>query len=168
MGYQFSSNAFKYFAFQDPSFDFLKLDLGAQFDRAKAKMSPIIDSASPDLTAFKRRGGKVIHWHGWNDPAIPARSSIVYYEDVRRTMGDPSGFYRLYMVPGVLHCGGGAAPGNVDWLSILDKWVVEKAAPAAVTATGAGGTSQLVCPYPAVAREDGKGGWACAGPKRKS
>ncbi|MDB5417371.1 MAG: Tannase/feruloyl esterase family alpha/beta hydrolase, partial [Phenylobacterium sp.] len=81
-GYQFASNAFKYFAFGDPSFDFLKLDLGAQFDQARRKMGPIIDSDSPNLAAFKRHGGKLIQYHGWNDPAIPARSSILYYEDV--------------------------------------------------------------------------------------
>ena len=83
-GYQFSSNAFKYFAFQDPTFDFLKLDLGAQFDRAAGDHGPddrlgrIRTSA-----AFRKRGGKLIQYHGWNDPAIPARSSIRYYEDVR-------------------------------------------------------------------------------------
>src|SRR5690606_17401625 len=104
-GYQFSSNAFKYFAFGDPSFDFLKLDLGAGFDRAQARMAPIIDAPDPNLRAFKRRGGKLIQYHGWNDPAIPARSSILYYEDVGRTMGPVDDFYRLYLVPGMLHCG---------------------------------------------------------------
>lgn len=161
-GYQFSMNAFKYFAFQDPNFDFLKLDLGAQFDRAKAKMGPIIDSPNPNLSAFSKRGGKLIQWHGWNDPAIPAASSIQYYEDVGRTMGDTSGFYRLYLVPGMLHCAGGAGPGTVDWLALLDKWVVAKEPPHSVTATSVANGSQLLCPYPAVARSDGKGGWACA------
>jgi feruloyl esterase len=167
-GYQFGSNAFKYFAFQDPSFDFLKLDLGAEFDRAKAKMGPIIDSARPDLSAFRKRGGKLLQYHGWNDPAIPARSSIVYYEDVRRTMGDTRGFYRLYLVPGMLHCGAGMGPNNVDWLGTLDAWVSEKRAPASLTAStqpGGGGATQLLCPYPAVARKGGDGTWSC--PARK-
>ena len=169
-GYQFSSNAFKYFAFQDPSFDFLKMDMGAEFDRAHAKMGPVIDSDSPDLKAFKAHGGKLIQYHGWNDPAIPARSSIRYYEDVRRTMGDTDGFYRLYLVPGMLHCGGGAAPTNVDWLSQLDAWVSENKAPAGVTAAtaaGGSGATQLVCPYPGVARKTGEA-WSCAAAKRKS
>ncbi|MBL8773093.1 MAG: tannase/feruloyl esterase family alpha/beta hydrolase [Phenylobacterium sp.] len=166
-GYQFASNAFKYFAFGDPAFDFLTLDLGAQFDRAKAKMSPIIDSDDPDLAAFKRRGGKLIQYHGWNDPAIPAASSIVYYEDVRRTMGDVGGFYRMYLVPGMLHCGGGAAPANVDWLATLDAWVVDGRAPGGLTATGAGGATQQLCPYPSVARKDAGGAWSCPAPKRR-
>jgi hypothetical protein len=169
-GYQFSSNAFKYFAFGDPSFDMLKMDLGAQFDRAHAKMGPIIDAPNPNLAAFRKHGGKLIQYHGWNDPAIPARSSIRYYEDVRRTMGDTDGFYKLYLVPGMLHCGGGSGPGNVDWLSHLDAWVTENKAPAGVTAAAApngSGATQLVCPYPGVARKTGEA-WSCAAPKRRS
>ncbi|HEV2532211.1 tannase/feruloyl esterase family alpha/beta hydrolase [Phenylobacterium sp.] len=169
-GYQFSSNAFKYFAFGDPSFDFLKMDLGAQFDRARHKMGPIIDSDSPNLRAFKAHGGKLIQYHGWNDPAIPARSSILYYEDVRKTMGDTGGFYKLYLVPGMLHCGGGAAPTNVDWLGQLDSWVTQNKAPAALTAAAApngSGATQLLCPYPGVARKTGEA-WSCAAPKRRS
>ena len=160
-GYQFASNAFKYFAFSDPAFDFLKLDLGAGFDRAKAKMGPIIDSDDPNLSAFKRRGGKLIQYHGWNDPAIPARSSIRYYEDVGRTMGDTSGFYRLYLVPGMLHCGGGPGPGAVDWVSHLDAWVTENKAPGELTATGPKDASQKLCPYPGVARKSGDA-WRCS------
>ena len=164
LGLNFSSNAFKYFAFQDPSYDFLKMDLGAEFDRGQRKMAHDIDAANPNLSAFKAHGGKLIQYHGWNDPAIPARSSIRYYEDVRKTMGDTAGFYRLYLIPGMLHCGGGAAPTQVDWLSELDGWVTEDKAPGAVTAKGAGGASQLLCPYPAVARKAAEG-WAC--PARK-
>lgn len=168
-GYQFSSNAFKYFAFGDPAFDFLKLDMGAQFERAKAKMGPIIDSDSANLTAFRKRGGKLIQYHGWNDPAIPAASSIVYYEAVRRTMGDTGGFYRMYLVPGMLHCGGGNGPSTVDWISVLDGWVVDGKAPGPLTATtpvgGASGPTQLLCPYPGVARREGDA-WSCKATKR--
>jgi feruloyl esterase len=78
-------------------------------------------------------------------------------------MGDPSGFYKLYLVPGMLHCGGGPGPSNVDWLAELDQWVVADKAPAAVTATAGRsgkGDSQLLCPYPAVAHKVGEG-WVC-------
>lgn len=166
-GYQFAANAFKYFAFQDPSYDFLKLDLGRGFDGAKRKMTKIIDSDNPDISAFKARGGKLIQYHGWNDPAIPARSSIVYYEDVGRRMGRTDDFYKLYLVPGMLHCGGGPGPSNVDWLSILDRWVTQSDAPAELTAAGANNSSQLVCPYPAVARKAGEA-WSCVAPRRRS
>jgi feruloyl esterase len=72
-------------------------------------------------------------------------------------MGDTSGFYQLYLIPGMLHCGGGAGPGNVEWLKVLDAWVTEDWSPAALVATGAGGASQTLCPYPAVAKADGRG-----------
>ena len=81
-------------------------------------------------------------------------------------MGDTSDFYRLYMVPGMLHCRGGAGPGEVDWLGVLDRWVGEGSAPASLTATSSGPETQLLCPYPAVARSDGKGGWKCSAKAR--
>jgi len=130
-------------------------------------MSPIIDSEDPNLAAFKARGGKLIQYHGWNDAAIPPGSSIRYYEDVRRTMGDTGSFYRMYLVPGMLHCGGGNGPSTIDWLALLDKWVGEKTAPGPVTATSVANGSQLLCPYPGVARKTGEA-WSCAAPKKRS
>ena len=170
-GPSFSSNAFKYFGFQDPNFDYLKMDMGAQFDIAHARMAPIIDSADPNLAAFKKHGGKLIQYHGWNDPAIPPRSSVVYYEDVRKTMGDTGGFYKLYLIPGMLHCAGGVGPSNVDWVAELDGWVNGKAAPGELIAKGGPGqapggpASQVLCPFPGVAKKTGES-WACAVPMK--
>ncbi|THD53577.1 tannase/feruloyl esterase family alpha/beta hydrolase, partial [Phenylobacterium sp.] len=127
----------------------------------------------PNLSAFKKHGGKLIQYHGWNDPAIPPRSSVVYYEDVQKTMGDTSDFYKMYLVPGMLHCGGGVGPGNVDWVAQLDAWVTAGKAPGDVTATGGAGQapggppSQVLCPFPAVAKKTGEA-WACSAPKKKS
>ena len=172
-GPSFSSNAFKYFGFQDPNFDYLKMDMDAQFNAAHAKMAPIIDSADPNLAAFKKHGGKLIQYHGWNDPAIPPRSSVVYYEDVRKTMGDTSGFYKMYLIPGMLHCAGGVGPSGVDWVGLLDTWVNDNKAPGEVTAMagpgqGVGGPpSQVLCPFPGVAKKTGET-WSCAvAPKKK-
>ncbi|WP_309604289.1 tannase/feruloyl esterase family alpha/beta hydrolase [Phenylobacterium sp.] len=166
-GPSFSSNAFKYFGFEDPSFDYLKMDMGAPFEGALKRMAAALDSPDPNLAAFKKHGGKLIQYHGWNDPAIPPRASIVYYEDVRKTMGDPSEFYRMYMVPGMLHCAGGVGPSGVDWVALLDSWVVAGKAPRDITAVagpgqGVGGPpSQVLCPYPGVARKAGEG-YACS------
>lgn len=167
---QFGSNFFKYMAFGDPGYDMTRLDLGAGLDDARGRTSRDLDAIDPNLAAFKARGGKLIQFHGWNDAAIPARLSIAYYEDVRRTMGPTDGFYRLYMVPGMLHCGGGAGPGNVDWLAALDRWVTVGAAPAALQAAAgsplapapADAPGQLLCPYPQVAAKTASG-WRCAG-----
>jgi hypothetical protein len=172
-GPSFSSNAFKYFGFQDPNFDYLKIDTtGAQFDGALKKMAASLDSPDPNLAAFKKHGGKLIQYHGWNDPAIPPRSSVVYYEDVRKTMGDTSGFYRMYLVPGMLHCAGGVGPSGVDWVSLLDGWVTAGKAPGEVTAVagpgqGVGGPpSQVLCPFPGVAKKTGET-WSCSVPAKK-
>jgi len=166
MGFAFSSDAFKYFAFQDPNFDFLKMDMGAQYAKAQKTMADEVDAPNPNLAAFKAHGGKLIQYHGWNDPAIPPRSSIRYYEDVRKTMGDTDGFYRMYLVPGMLHCAGGVGPSNVDWLAELDGWVTAGKAPTDITAMGGPGQSpggppsQLLCPFPGVAAKKGDA-WAC-------
>jgi feruloyl esterase len=172
-GYQFSSNAFKYFGFQDPNFDFLKMDMGGQYEGARKKMEAVLDAPDPNLSAFKKHGGKLIQYHGWNDSAIPPRSSIRYYEDVRKTMGgDVGGFYKLYLIPGMLHCAGGVGPSGVEWVAALDGWVVENKAPGQLTAvagpgqTPGGPPSQELCPYPAVAKKSG-GAFACTLAKTK-
>jgi hypothetical protein len=171
-GPSFSSNAFKYFGFQDPNFDYLKMNMGAQYEGARKKMAAVLDSPDPNLAAFKAHGGKLIQFHGWNDSAIPPRSSILYYEDVRKTMGDIDGFYKLYLIPGMLHCGGGVGPSSVDWLAELDGWVNDKKAPGEIVAKSgpgqaAGGPpSQVLCPFPAVARKTGEA-YACPVPKKK-
>jgi hypothetical protein len=171
MGFAFSSDAFKYFAFQDPNFDFLKMDMGGQYATAQKKMAEEIDAPNPNLSAFEKHGGKLIQYHGWNDPAIPPRSSIRYYEDVRKTMGSTDGFYRMYLVPGMLHCAGGVGPSNVDWLAELDGWVTAGKAPGELTAQGGAGQSpggppsQVLCPYPAVAHKTGEA-YACTAPKK--
>ncbi len=167
-GYAISSQFLKYFVYGDPSFDFLKADLGPKYDRDRQKTAAVLDAVNPDLSAFKARGGKLIQYHGWNDPAIPPAGSPRYAAEMRAAMGDTSGFYRLYMVPGMLHCRGGAGPGEVDWLDVLDRWVTRAEAPRSLVARAeTGDATQTLCPYPGVARADGKGGWTCAAPKRK-
>jgi feruloyl esterase len=161
-GHMISSQFMKYFIYGDPGFDFLKADLGPKYDRDRQKTAALLDAVDPDLTPFKRHGGKLIQYHGWNDPAIPPLGSPRYYAEVQRAMGDTSGFYRLYMIPGMLHCQGGPGPGRVDWLGVIDRWVDQGTAPGELTAASDGPETQLLCPYPGVARSDGKGGWACS------
>jgi len=150
--YQFATGFWGGFVYGDPNFNLSKLDLSqAGVDAAKAAL--IVDATDPDLARFRDHGGKLIQYHGWNDPAIPARGSIAYYEAVRQRMGDPSGFYRLYIVPGMLHCGGGKGPSAVDWQALLQAWVEQGQAPGDVTArsrgpAGAvGAASQTLHPY---------------------
>lgn len=161
MGSQFM----KYFVYGDPSLDFLKMDLGAKFERDRQPLSRELDATNPDLTAFEKHGGKLVQYHGWNDPAIAPRGSIRYHDAVVARTKGAGGFYRLYMIPGMLHCQGGAGPGTVDWLSVVEAWVEQGEAPQTLTATSQG-DSQVLCPYPGVAKPAG-GGWSCSVPKAK-
>ncbi len=167
-GYSISSQFLKYFIYDDPSFDFLKANVGPKYDRDRRATAGMLDAVNANLTAFKARGGKLIQYHGWNDPAIPPLGSIRYRDEMRSVMGDTSSFYRLYMIPGMFHCGGGAGPGVVDWLDALDDWVTRGQAPQDLIAKAASGTeTQRLCNYPGVAQADGKGGWQCKAPKSK-
>ena len=129
----------------------------AQLSAAMHRMSALMDASDPDLRRFRAHGGKLIQWHGWADGLIPARGSILYYEDVGRKMGDVDDFYRLYMVPGLFHCVGGPAPGEADWIQLLDDWVVKGRAPGPITPRDAVGSfiqslpGAPICPYPASA-----------------
>jgi feruloyl esterase len=112
-----------------------------------------INADSPDLSAFKAAGGKLIQYHGWSDSAIPAGSSIKYYTEVAAKMGGEKNvtpLYRLFMAPGMEHCGGGPganAIGGVfgfpaptrdpdhDVVSALARWVEQGVAPESIAAT---------------------------------
>lgn len=132
----------------------------AQLKRARA----IYDATSVDLRAFKARGGKVLMWQGWADAGSPAGSAIDYY---LRTMAFLGGrekteeFFRLFLLPGVHHCGGGPGPDQIDALSALDAWVDRGQAPKELlTVQGSGpdqGRVRPVYPYPVVPQYKGSG-----------
>jgi feruloyl esterase len=110
-------------ATNNPRWDPAMLDLGR--DVAAAKASPVgaIDATSTDLSAFKARGGKIIQYHGWADPVNPTESSLNYYDKVVAAQGglnQTRDFYRLFLVPGMGHCGGAYV---VDWIRALEEWV---------------------------------------------
>ena len=160
-GHAMGSQFMKYLVYDDPALDWLKMDAGAGYERDRQKLSRIMDATDANLTPFEKHGGKLIQYHGWNDPAISPRGSIRYHDAVMAQTPGAAGFYRLYMIPGMLHCTGGAGPGTVDWLGELEAWVEQGKAPETVTASSPSGETQLLCPYPAVARKSGDG-WACS------
>jgi feruloyl esterase len=142
---------------QDAAFRIADLTT-ADLKASDAKLAPVLNATSSDLTAFRARGGKLIQYHGWNDPAIAPSYSLAYAAALEAKLGDTSDFYRLYMIPGMLHCGGGASPTRVDWIKQIEAWVEGGTAPGVLTATAADGTAQAL--YPAVSasapRGDGK------------
>ena len=80
-----------------------------------------------------------------------------YFESVRAATPGAAGSYRLFMVPGMGHCGGGEGPNQFDMLGALEQWVEQKKAPDSVIASRLERTRPL-CPYPQVAVYKGSGG----------
>jgi hypothetical protein len=107
----------------------------------------VITSDNPDLSAFKAHGGKLIQYHGWNDPGIPPGYSLEYRERLTAKTGGVDEFYRLYMVPGMLHCAGGDAPTNVNWQAALESWVEKSEAPGELVASDGKGATQTLEPF---------------------
>lgn len=139
----FPWNYFAYVVMDDPKLDLRALTEGDVL-HGDVRWAGALNAQSGDLSAFKARGGKLLQYHGWNDPAIPPGYSLAYHDRVKAEMGDPSDFYRLFMVPGMLHCARGNAPVAVNWLELLDQWVETGAAPGPVTARGGDGATQLL------------------------
>jgi feruloyl esterase len=129
-----------------------------------ARARRIYDATSFDLRAFKARGGKILLWHGWADGAIVATSSIGYYDGVTKLMGgrkQTEDFFRLFLVPGVHHGGGGPGLTEFDALTALENWVERRQAPEKLIAqrssNGIVERSRPVYPYPILAHYSGSG-----------
>jgi feruloyl esterase len=163
----FSRGWLRYQPSQDPT---VSLDIDdVTFDAALFDQLRPADrlgaATDPDLSAFRDAGGKLIIWHGWNDPAIPASGSVAYYNAVTDTMGGPEAtgeFARLFLIPGMYHCAGGDGPSVFDMLTPMLNWVEDGVAPDRIVAAqlGAGNTvvrTRPVFPYPQVAVWDGTG-----------
>ncbi len=147
---------------ENPAYDSLSFDYNRDLPVAIAKLSKSIDATSPDLSDFRAQGGKMIQYHGWSDPGVSPRSSVEYYARVTLQLGgDPSDFYRLFMVPGMQHCVGGPGPDHFDALAALEEWVEHGKAPDRIIAThmtdGKVDRSRPLCPYPQVAHWTGSG-----------
>jgi feruloyl esterase len=176
-------------------------------------LAATINSTNPDLSAFRARGGKLLMWHGWTDTTLEPRSTVNYYNSVaavtggglslsdlqdgptsaalhaqrRQHLEDIQTFFRLFMAPGVNHCGGGAGPNSSfaytlanpvgpldadhDILAALDRWVEDGTAPDQLIAShftaGVADKTRPVCAYPQIAEYKGTGdpnapsSWAC-------
>jgi feruloyl esterase len=166
---------FKFVVFEDPNWDYrtFKFDGPPGFDNdvdfADAKVGAMFSAMDPDLSAFKARGGKLIHYHGWSDPDITPLNSVNYYESVAKVMShggnhgvrDTREFYRLFMVPGMQHCGGGPGPSTFNMLEALDQWVDRGVAPEKIIAShltnGVVDRTRPLCPYPMEAQWTGTG-----------
>jgi feruloyl esterase len=138
---------FRHLVREDPAFKLADLR-DADIVQARQRWGATLDATDPDLSKLKRRGTKLLQYHGWTDAPIPPRMSLDYFAAVQQRMGDTRGFHRLFMVPGMNHCGGGEGPWQVDWLAELERWVEGGTPPAAITARHPqNGTSQVLRPH---------------------
>jgi pimeloyl-ACP methyl ester carboxylesterase len=135
--------------------------------------SSLIDPVNPNLSQLSDRGGKIIHYHGWADVTCNPLMSTSYYQSVMELMGRETSkaFYKLYMVPGMGHCGGGTGcydrSDGLFWVLPLVNWVENGIEPGALVGTRVAtppntppylnARTRPLCPYPEVARYSGTG-----------
>ena len=162
-----SSDHFRYWLERDKTFDWRKLDYASfesEFQKSRTLYNRVIGSDDPDLRQFRREGGKVLIWHGLADQLIFPEGTIDYYERVIDKAGglkEAQTFARLFLAPGVNHCGGGTGPSNFDMFGELVKWVESGQAPEQIIATRSQNNqvvrSRPLCAYPKVATYTGTG-----------
>jgi feruloyl esterase len=159
---------FRYFLKQDPDWDFTTItraEYEQLFVQSVEEFSDVLSTDNPDLSAFRERGGRIIMWHGWSDPLIYPDGSIDYVRRVQEAMGGPeqtAEFLRLFMAPGVGHCGGGSGAAPDGQFEAMVHWVEEGRAPETLDGvrrdqTGAVVRTRPLCQYPLVGRYKGTG-----------
>jgi hypothetical protein len=168
----------KHLVLRDLDFDWTKMtyeNFAWLFAQSSTRYDSLIDTSNPDLSAFRDAGGKLLTFHGIIDDLIPVGGTIQYRQRVESEMGGIEAvddFYRLFLAPGVVHCGLGAGPVPLDALMSLVSWVEEGKAPDFLHATTTDGDGDLVergiCRYPYAQQYTGKdakksSGWECSG-----
>jgi hypothetical protein len=175
----FANGFFPNFVFGKSDWDYKTFNVDAGLKEANERTAQALNATDPDLKPFQARGGKLVVYHGWSDPAITPLNTIDYYESVVKKMGQKNvdSFFRLYMVPGMQHCGGGPGPDSFGAVydlkfdhpqdsmdASLEQWVEKGTAPSTIVAskvTGADEThakmTRPLCPYPQAAKYKGSG-----------
>jgi feruloyl esterase len=154
-------DTFRYLGHQDASWDWHNFDIDVDPALAMKNAGDIINATNPDLSKFKAHGGKLIMYHGWADPLIQPEHTVLYYSSVLDKMGKKQDdWLRLFMVPGMGHCSGGAtnSPNTFDSIGALDTWREKGKAPEIMTGSNAAaGVTRPLCPYPQIAKYKGTG-----------
>jgi feruloyl esterase len=156
-------------AYNDKNVDWQKFDLDRDMKFLDEKIG-YVDAVNPDLSKFKSSGGKLLLTHGWADTGITPETTIWYYDQVLSKMGKKQDdWMRLFMAPGMGHCGGGPGVNTFDSIGALEKWVEKGVAPETMMGIGRDMTRPL-CAYPQAAAYNGTGdikdakNWTCKAP----
>ncbi len=178
-GSNYGSGFFRYMVYSDPTWQALTANTAEALKLATERVGKDIDATDPDLRPFAARGGRLIVYHGWNDPAISPWNTINYAKQVNATMGAEraASVMRVYLVPGMEHCINGPGPNVLGQLSLpgangegtggldlLQTWVENGKAPGIILALKTSGTREApiktvrpLCPWPQAAKYDGSG-----------
>ena len=136
-----------------PPIDILRFDFDQDAIRLNKAAASSLNSDSPDMSAFRKRGGKLILYTGLSDPVFSANDLMRYYNDIMRASGGQERTFeyaRLFLLPGVNHCGGGPGLDSFDSLTALEEWVEEGEPPTHMIVKGNAfpGRTRPMCPYP--------------------
>ena len=155
----------------DPSYDIMSFDPERDMAALSSGLAAEVHQQNPDISKFVARGGKLLLWHGFNDPGPSPLSTIAYMDAVKKKLPAAKDSVRLFLAPGVLHCGGGAGPDRFDSLTAMENWIEKGTPPASMIATKANQPiSRPLCPYPQLAKYKGAGdtnkaeNFSCAAP----
>jgi feruloyl esterase len=175
--YDTTLDTYKYLVFKNPSWDWRTFSLERDLAEATRATQGLLTAVDPNLTPFAARGGKLLLYHGWADESIPPRASVNFFTRTRQATQAPASnadWVRLFMAPGMQHCGGGAGPNTFDAIGALESWVERGQAPASMVAShstaGKVDRTRPLCPYPQVAKYRGTGSiddaasFACTAP----
>jgi feruloyl esterase len=150
--------------FNDPKWDWRTFDVDRDLAKAEESLRGLLTAIDPhSINAFVGRGGKLLTYQGWSDQDIAPLASVNFYKAATSAIGDAkaSSSLRLFMVPGMGHCGGGEGPNTFDMMPPLEQWVEKGQAPTRVVAShstnGKVDRTRPLCSYPQVARYTGTG-----------
>ncbi len=161
--FNLAENTMRYLVFTPPKadYDYRSFDFDRDIHLLDA-WSKQADAKNPDLSKFRKRGGKLLMTYGWADSILQPMAGVNYYEQALTKNGSgTTDFFRLFMVPGMEHCGGGIGPDRHDPMTAMIDWVEKDKAPSSMIASRVVENKVVrtrpLCPYPQVARYSGQG-----------